>query len=770
MRFRRLIQFIRRSVTRDSLTAKWMIFSALVILIALMFPQGLSVESEHPVGIIWTESDLYAPFAFPIYKNEREYERERELAAAKVYKVFEENPAIAQKSLDSLKQFFDMLQMVIDKRPENAEAVEAILSSFPLPLRESEWRTLWLLRNAGQQNGTAPKYSFAKLRNDVLLVVNGLYLQGIIDLRKTQFKENELIAKRKKTVEQIIPIDKMLDVVELGKVVQQTFITGYKGENDTVSIATKIALSFLEPNVIYQKEQTDREIQIAVDLVPRTIGAVSEGERIIAKKDRVTVDIKLKLDSLKKAKEERGAGINAYITFVGKSLHVFAVIWMLAMYLYLFRKKIYHDGTKLMLIAVALLTVSFIAYLTVTFAAPLPLRFLIVVPAMSMLLGIIFDSRVAFYTTVVSAFLIAGIRGNDYGIAFASLVAGAFAIYTVRDIKKRTQIFRSIIYIFIGYAAAIIALGLERYEAIDVIGSQLLVASINAMVSPILTYGLLLYIERKFKLSTDLVLVELSDLNHPLLKDLSHKAPGTFHHSVSVATLAASAAEAIGANSTLARVGALYHDIGKMKNPELFFENQIGTENRHRSLSPHKSARIIAAHVEDGIALAREHHLPDTVVSFIPSHHGTMRIGFFYEKALRNKKYKREIDESDYRYAGPKPTTKETGIVLLADGVEASTRSIDDPTKEKIEANIESIIKLRLLEGELDESTLHLRDLTRIKESFLKIMLGVHHSRLRYPEKESQAASPSDSDLPRTKRAVQVPEKRLQRTIDSIDL
>jgi putative nucleotidyltransferase with HDIG domain len=773
MRLRRFIQTIRRTVTRDSLTAKWMIFSVLVILIALMFPQGLSVESEHPVGIIWTEADLYAPFAFPIYKNEREYERERELAAAKVYKVFEENPAVAQKSLDSLQQFFTMLQTVIDRRPEHTESVDAILSGFPLPLRDSEWRTLWRLRNAEQQNRTLPKYSFDKLRNDVLLVVNGLYLQGIIDLRKSQFKENELIAKRKKTVEQIIPIDKMLDVMELGKVVQQTFIAGYKGENDTVSVATKIALSFLEPNVIYQKEQTDREIRIAVDLVPRTIGAVSEGERIIAKKDRVTADIKLKLDSLKKAKEERGAGINAYITFVGKSLHVFAVIWMLAMYLYLFRKKIYHDGTKLMLIAIALLTVSFIAYLTVTFAAPLPLRFLIIIPAMSMLLGIIFDSRVAFYSTVVSAFLIAGIRGNDYGIAFASLVAGAFAIYTVRDIKKRTQIFRSIIYIFIGYAAAIIALGLERYEAIDVIGSHLLVASINAMVSPILTYGLLLYIERKFNLSTDLVLVELSDLNHPLLKDLAHKAPGTFHHSVSVATLAASAAEAIGANATLARVGALYHDIGKMKNPELFFENQIGTENRHRSLSPRKSARIIAAHVEDGMALAREHHLPDTVISFIPSHHGTMRIGFFYEKALRNKKYKSEIDESDYRYSGPKPTTKETGVVLLADGVEASTRSIEDPTKEKIEANIDSLIKLRLLEGELDESTLHLRDLTRIKESFLKIMLGVHHSRLRYPEKESQTSPPTDggaADVPRSKRAVQVPEKRLQRTIDSIDL
>jgi putative nucleotidyltransferase with HDIG domain len=266
--------------------------------------------------------------------------------------------------------------------------------------------------------------------------------------------------------------------------------------------------------------------------------------------------------------------------------------------------------------------------------------------------------------------------------------------------------------------------------------------------------------------------VELSDLNHPLLKDLTHKAPGTFHHSVSIATIAATAADAIGANATLTRVGALYHDIGKMKNPELFFENQIGTENRHRSLSPRKSARIIAAHVDDGVALAREHNLPETVIQFILTHHGTTRIGFFYEKALRNKKYKNEIDENDYRYPGPKPPTKETGIVMLADGIEASTRSIEEPTKEKIEANIESLIKLRLLEGELDESTLHLRDLTRIKESFLKSLLGIHHSRLRYPDKETQGqndAGPQQPEPPKSKRSGRATEKRLQRTIDSID-
>ncbi|MCK9408505.1 MAG: HDIG domain-containing metalloprotein [Bacteriovoracaceae bacterium] len=769
------LTLIRSWSAKDDLAAKWIILSVFVVLVALMFPQGLAVESAYPSGMIWTENDLYAPFAFPIYKDEREYERERQLAAGKVYKVFEENSATAQEYLDSLQRFFVTLQTILDRRKGDEEEIKEALINFPVQFVESEWQTLWFLRNAERQSsGKPPKYSFDKLHRDVLLVVNGLYLEGIVDVRKSQYRDDELIAKRKKTNEQIVPLNRFLDKYELGKSVQQTFIGGFKSENDTVSIAMKIALTFLMPNVIFQRDQTEREIQFAVDLVPRTVGAVSEGERIIAKRERVTEEIKLKLDSMRKAKEERGAGINVYVTFVGKTLRVFAIMWMLAMYIYLFRKKIYHDNAKLIMISSLFLIVSFIAYLTVQNSTDLPLRYLIIIPAVSMIIAIIFDSRVAFYSTVVISLIVAGIRGNDYAIALSSLVAGAFAIYTVRDIKKRTQIFRSIIYVFLGYAITIVALGLERYESLSVLGDQLLVAGFNAILSPILTYGLLIFMERIFSVSTELTLVDLSDLNHPVLKELSHKAPGSFHHSVSVSTMAESAAQAIGANATLARVGGLYHDIGKLINPDSFVENLLGTENRHRTMSPRKSVRVIAAHIEDGITLARQYKLPQTVIDFIPMHHGTMHVGFFYEKALRQKKSRSEVNENDFRYPGPKPNSKETAIVMLADGVEASTRAIVEPTVEKIEANIDSLIKLRLLEGELDESNLNLRDLNSIKESFVKILIGIHHSRLRYPESGNETATQSSStDADSSEQAAHTPkastEKRLQRTIDSID-
>jgi putative nucleotidyltransferase with HDIG domain len=771
-----LLTFIRSWSGKEDLAAKWTILALFVVLVALMFPQGLAVESDYPAGMIWTDNDLYAPFAFPIYKDEREYERERSLAAGKVYKVFEEDQEVSRQYLDSLQRFFVTLQTIIDRRKGDEQEIKEALVNFPVPFIESEWKTLWFLRNADrQQIGKLPKYSLEKLRRDVLLVVNGLYLEGIVDVRKSQYRDDELIAKRKKTNEQIVPLSRFLDKFELGKAVQQTFITGFKGENDTVTIAVKIALTFLQPNLIFQREQTDREVQFAVDLVPRTIGAVSEGERIIAKRERVTDEIKLKLDSMRKAKEERGAGINVYVTFLGKALRVFAIMWMLVMYIYLFRKRIYHDNAKLVMISGLFLAVSFIAFLTVQNTSELPLRYLIIIPAVSMIVAIIFDSRVAFYSTVVLSFLVAGIRGNDYSIAISSLVAGAFAIYTVRDIKKRTQIFRSIIYVFLGYTVTIVALGLERYESLSVLGNQLLVAGFNAILSPILTYGLLIFLERTFNVSTELTLVDLSDLNHPLLKELSHKAPGSFHHSVSVATMAESAAQAIGANGTLARVGGLYHDIGKLANPESFVENQLGTENRHRTMSPRKSVRVIASHIEDGVKLGIQNKLPQNVLDFIPMHHGTMHVGFFYEKALRQKKSRGEVNENDFRYPGPKPNTKETAIVMLADGVEASTRAIVDPTVEKIEANIDSLIKLRLLEGELDECKLNLRDLNKIKESFVKILIGIHHSRLRYPEQENQTASDSavssaGGTVPAAPRVPKVStEKRLQRTIDSID-
>jgi putative nucleotidyltransferase with HDIG domain len=251
--------------------------------------------------------------------------------------------------------------------------------------------------------------------------------------------------------------------------------------------------------------------------------------------------------------------------------------------------------------------------------------------------------------------------------------------------------------------------------------------------------------------TTDLTLLELSDFNHPLLRMLSETAPGTFHHSITIGNLAEAAAKAIGANSILARVGGYYHDIGKMVKPEYFVENQVGAQNRHTRLKPRMSSLIIQSHVKEGVELGRKYGLPEMVLNFIPQHHGTTRIAFFYDKALRQsvrRASKDVINESDFRYPGPKPQTKEAGIVMLADSVEASTRSITDITPQKLEQGIDNMIRHRFVEGELDECELTLRDLTKIRGTFFKILMGSYHQRIKYPQQIVEQPAPPVSQQP----------------------
>jgi putative nucleotidyltransferase with HDIG domain len=267
-------------------------------------------------------------------------------------------------------------------------------------------------------------------------------------------------------------------------------------------------------------------------------------------------------------------------------------------------------------------------------------------------------------------------------------------------------------------------------------------AFVNSLISPVLTFGLLVFFERYFKVTTDLTLIELGQFNHPLLKLLSEKAPGTYFHSLSMASLAEAAASAVGANEVLARVGALFHDVGKIEKPTYFVENQKGTRNRHDKLAPRMSSLILQNHVKKGIALAREYDLPEEVIDFIPQHHGTTRIDYFYRKALKlaeNSDDETKIDEikeQDYRYPGPRPQGKETGILMLADSIEAAARALDDPSPQKLEVLIDELIKKRFGEGELDECPLTLKDLTKIKQAFLGVLVGVYHGRVKYPIEE----------------------------------
>ncbi|MGQ9644077.1 MAG: HD family phosphohydrolase, partial [Ignavibacterium sp.] len=525
-----------------------------------------------------------------------------------------------------------------------------------------------------------------------------------------------------------------------------------KSEIDDLSIKDEIKKILFEyvnyftiPTLIYDQQATELEIEQAKNSVPRYSGIVNENERIVAKHDRITKQVKLKIESYKEAKGDEVSQLDFALQFLGKFLHIGALLSIFGIYLYLFRKKIFFDIRKILLISFLFIFISFITFLVNSVTIKAPLHYLIFIPVASMILTITFDSRVGFYSTVTISLIAGALRGNDYTFMATNFIAGALSVYTVRDIKNRTQIFRSFLFILIGYLTSIFAFGLERFASLNTMLYESAFAVSNALISPALTYGLLIFFERIFRITTDLTLLELSNYERPLLRELAAKAPGTFNHTLITSLIAESAAEKIGAHTLLARVGALYHDIGKIISPHAFVENQMKGENLHESLKPEESVQIILRHIKEGIELARLNKLPQEIINFIPMHHGTTVMTYFYEKA--KELYGEEnINIEDYKYKGPKPNTKETAIVMLADGCESAVRSITEPDATKIENMINTIINSRLRDGQLDESPITFADIKKIKEAFLNILILQNHKRIKYPRQQEAESGIDTTD------------------------
>ena len=322
------------------------------------------------------------------------------------------------------------------------------------------------------------------------------------------------------------------------------------------------------------------------------------------------------------------------------------------------------------------------AWLSIDIPTKLPIEYFVCIPAFSMLVAIVYDSRTAFYMTVTMALLMAGIRGNDFDSGIAMLFAGTLAAYTVRDIQSRTQMYQSIFYILIAFLIAVTAISLERSSEFLPIINKLAITTLNAILSPLITFGLLFILERFTHITTDLRLQEFEKLNHPLLQKLSDIAPGTYQHTLSVAMLAEKCATAINANPLLTKVGTYFHDIGKMKRSQYFVENQSSKESKHEKLSPTRSAETIKSHVLEGIKLAQQYKLPQRIIDFIPMHHGTSLIKHFYAMALEEaQESNTEIDEKTFRYPGPKPQTKETALLMICDSAEAMSRRMGGDQK-----------------------------------------------------------------------------------------
>ncbi len=697
-----------------------------VILIVMMFPKGESIESEVTEGAIWTNDDLIAPFSFPIIKEQQAYQKEVRDAEKSVYPVFN---SLNLKSSDSLKTFAAYIISVIDENL-NTQSDPYINPTF---LSSKAFSQFLSIRKRDKEINRSKDKSLGNIFITAGNIADQITKRGILDL-ESDADIRDSIAVRIGNIDRIEPISKFY-FFDQARIETRNKIRELNYSEEIQEAVIEFTLHFVNPNLIFNEQATNVEIEQAKTNVPKYTGIVNENERIIAKHDRITKQVKLKIESYKEAKGESIGSEGIVLQLIGKFLHISFFIIILTIYLYLFRKKIFYDNTKIVLISILVVFVSFVTYLINHISIKAPIHFLIFVPAASMIFTIVFDSRVGFYLTVILSLIVGALRGNDYTFMAMNFIAGGLSVYTVRDIKNRTQIFRSFLFILIGYTASILAFGLERFAPAESMLIELAFAASNALISPVLTYGLLIFFERLFNITTDLTLLELSNFDRPLLRELARKAPGTFNHSMTMGTIAEAAAEKIGANSLLARVGAYYHDIGKTIEPQGFVENQMNSQNLHENLPPKESAYMILKHVNEGIELAKQHNLPQELIDFIPMHHGTTVSTFFYEKA--KKIYGEDkVNIEDYKYPGPKPNSKETAIVMLADGCESAVRSISEPDTSKVENMINNIFNSRLKEGQLDEAPITFSDISKMKEAFLSILISQHHRRIKYPKQD----------------------------------
>jgi len=672
----------------------------IIILTGLMFPNQRAINENGEdvrqvnIGVLWMNETIKAEFPFAIIRPESEIELEKE-------RVLKSTPIICLNIENAISEaeakLSALLQMCEGKLLESGilnETVTKNVLEFP------------------QQKRSMIGQIVQKYREEL---ISTYYERRPIDMPMLKSAFSDTTLMRGQLSE--LFADK-LQMQEVEKVVSTL-------------------IEILKPKYEVSKSLTQETKSNRLASIPRTLGIVRAGEVLIRKGERFDRLSALKVQSYVSNRGNSDTSTYSWSILLGSIGHSFLIFSMMILYLFFIRPVIFAHHQQLYGLLGIVLIAPIFSWITVFMNSSYPLEYAVIVPALSMLIAILFDSRTAFYSTVVMSLLIAGVRGSDYSVGLAMMIGGMVAAYSVRDIQARTQLFASITYVFIGMSVSIASIGAERSLSWNEMYPQLIVAGINAVFSPIFTFGVLYLIERVFPVTTDLKIDEYDSLEHPLLMEMNEKAPGTFQHTMTIARLAESAAHAIHANALLAKVGSLYHDIGKIPKAEYYVENQINIDNKHNHLPPKKSASIIKEHVHDGIELAKEYKLPQRIIDFIPMHHGTMLVKHFYAKAIELSQ-KGEgptiVKEEDYRYTGPKPNSKETGILMLADAAEAVVRLNNAETKEDIEVILQGIINDRMLDGQLDECPLTIAEINEIKESFIKNLLGMRHHRITYKE------------------------------------
>lgn len=574
-------------------------------------------------------------------------------------------------------------------------------------------------------NQSVSIYEKTKLIN----ALKEIYNNGIVDLNTYNAITSGKLS-RMRFIDGNRIINKSTNNLLSAKKAYTTIDSLLKSESLNTSIAATELSKFLAPNISYDSIESNRLYQDICQKAMAPIGIIQNGERIIDRGEKVTPQLYTILQTYEQMLQERKANKHQQIyPVLGQLLFVIILLSALFYYLYFMRNELFAN-TRAMLF-IMLMVVGFVVFSVAmknTFANGL---YLVPFTIIAIMMVVFFDSRTALFCLIIETMLCSCIANVAFEFIFVQFIAGVTAIYSLKELTRRSQLIQTAFLVFTAYSLSYIAV--EVISSGTISGIDLRIFGIFAINSVLISFAyiLIFVFEKLFGFTSIVTLVELSDINNPLLRELSEECPGTFQHSLSVSNLAYEAAHRIGANAQLVRAGALYHDIGKITNPAFFTENQHGV-NPHDALNPLQSARIVIAHVTDGLKRAEKAKLPSVIKDFISEHHGCGKAKYFYNTYC-NQHPDEEVDTASFIYPGPNPKSKETSILMMADTVEAASRSLPDHTPEAIENLVNRLIDAQIADGLHNDSLLSFKDVREIKESFISRLRTMYHARISYP-------------------------------------
>jgi len=680
----------QRAILRKySLYLKYFMMVASICVIVFTLPKQAKFRYEYERGRIWTQKDLVSPYNFAILKTSQEIENDRQEALRSVTPAYQFDADVEVQQIDGYKNDFEIKW---HSAGINDRQKQVYFNTGENLLKEIYEKGLLSLNPKYQQN--QQNYPIMILDKNVATDKN---TADVFTKEGAVAYCDEVLSKRKNIDRAFI-----LDLVQ----------------------------NRLQNNLKYDDKLTLRLEKEALDGLSLTRGMVQKGEVIVAKGSVINDKTYQELASFKEAFENNArVNGNPNLVLLGQFLLVTIVITLLIVFLYLFRRDIYLDNRLVGLIL--LVVTSMLASLSLAIRLGLPNLYYIPYCIVPIIIRILFDTRLALNIHVLVILVAGFFVPNSFEFAYFEITAGMVSIYSIKNLIRREQFLISALIITSGYFVAFLGISFIREGSITTIDWLDFVPFAVSVLLTLLAYPLIYVFEKIFGITSDITLIELTNTNAPLLRELAFTAPGTFQHSLQVANLAENAIYTIGGNALLVRAGALYHDIGKLENPLYFIENQSSGFNPHDKLPYEESAQIIIRHVSTGVEMARKADLPEIIIDFIRTHHGNTRVDYFYQSFLKNFPEK-FVNENTFRYPGPIPFSKEQGVLMLADSVEAASRSLREPDQRSISDLVDRIVKYKLNQDQLKDSAITLKDIETIKEIFKRMLMSIYHVRVEY--------------------------------------